>query len=214
MKGDIIRDRFFFTILPRIYRAYMGLVYLTSKKTYVGFEGVEEYIRGGGRAIAAIWHQDIILALYEYRDRGILTLASRSRDGEIIARALRYLGYDVVRGSSSRGGGRAMLEMVRRMSEGKNNLIAITVDGPRGPARRVKDGVIFLAMKTGARLYPVSCRAERNITLKSWDKTLIPLPFNRLTFRCGSPILTGEYQWEGLDMEKIRKSLEESLMAF
>ncbi len=191
----------------------MGLVYLTSKKRYIGFEGVEEYIRDGGKAIAAIWHQDIVLALYEYRDRGILTLASRSRDGEIIAEALRYLGYDVVRGSSSRGGGRAMLEMVRRMVEGKNSVVAITVDGPRGPARRVKPGILFLACKTGARLYPVSCRAARNITLKSWDRTLIPLPFNRLTFRCGRPISMDGFQWEGFDMEEVRRSLEESLMA-
>ncbi len=189
----------------------MGLVYLTSKKTYTGFEGVERYIRDGGKAIAAIWHQDIVLALYEYRKRGILTLASRSRDGEIIAEALRYMGYDVVRGSSSRGGGRAMLEMVRRMVEGKNSVVAITVDGPRGPARRVKQGVIFLAMKTGARLYPVSCRSDRNMALKNWDKTLIPLPFNRLTFRCGRPISMEGLQEEELDMEEVRRSLEESL---
>ncbi len=202
--GDLVSKR----LIPLFYRLYIGLVFLTSKRIYIGFEDLLERLKKG-KAIVAIPHQFILLAPYIYREKGVITMASRSKDGEIIARTLEALGFEVVRGSSSRGGSRALLSMVKRLKGEDVKVAALTVDGPRGPKGKVKPGVAFLARKTGLPLYPVTCEARRKILLKNWDRTLIPLPFNHLTFRCGTPLMVGE----DLDDRRACYELEERLKA-
>jgi len=175
-------------VVPRLYIAYMSLVFATSRKLWTGFDNLWQTLGEGGNQLAAAWHQDILQAAYGFRGRGIGVLVSRSRDGELIARALERCGFRTVRGSSSRGGPEAMLEMTRQLETETGLLLGLIVDGPRGPRHVVKPGVIALAKRTGLSIAPVSCRAKRNIVFKSWDRTAMPLPFNRLAFVCGDPM--------------------------
>ena len=172
---------------PQIYRVYMALVSLTSVRVYIGFDELWKRLKGGQKAVVALLHQSILLAPYIYRDGGVMALASRSRDGELIASTMEALGFIVVRGSTSKGGAEALRRMVRLLKEDEIRAAAITVDGPRGPAGKVKPGVVFLARKSGLPIYPIGCRARRKVLLNSWDRTLIPLPFNTIEYRCGTP---------------------------
>ncbi len=162
------------------------------------------------RKIYAIWHgHALALALFAM-DRGIYTIASRFRDGEIAARLLEGLGFRVVRGSSEEGraekGGRTgALRLLSVLEEGRN--VAITVDGPKGPAFKVKKGVVFLAQKTGAKIVPAVVKFERFRELSSWDRFLIPYPFTRGVVLVGREItVSGED-----DLEEKRAELEREL---
>ena len=129
------------------------------------------------------------LSIQAHRGEGIVTMASRSKDGEVIARWLERNGYVVARGSTSRGGGAALREMVRAMRLGRHG--ALTVDGPRGPARVVQPGVVELARLTGAWILPISFSSRRPRFLSSWDRYLVPLPFSENVVAYGEPFEIG-----------------------
>ncbi len=137
----------------------------------------------------ALWHGRMYLSIQEHRGEGIVTMASRSKDGEVIANWLERNGYVVARGSTSRGGGPALREMVRAMRAGRHG--ALTVDGPRGPARIVQPGVVQLARLTGAWILPISFSSRRPRFLSSWDRYLVPLPFSRNVVSYGEPFEIG-----------------------
>jgi lysophospholipid acyltransferase (LPLAT)-like uncharacterized protein len=128
-----------------------------------------------------------LLALtFAHRQRGVGVLISRHRDGEVIARAVERLGYATARGSSTRGGEEGVREMLA-LAESKRSL-AITPDGPRGPARVVKPGLIYLASRTGLPILPVATGARPLTRLRSWDRFRIPRPFGRVVVHYGEPI--------------------------
>ena len=152
----------------------------------------EEYFRTAhtGNVVAGSWHRHAIFLFYFFRDlgqRGIMI--SRSRDGEMTAGIARRFGYTPIRGSSSRGGGKALAEMVRFMSvPGVKRLCGTAVDGPRGPARVLKKGMLALAKETGAWFVPVACSGNRLVTLhRAWDRTILPKPFSRVIVDFGQP---------------------------
>jgi lysophospholipid acyltransferase (LPLAT)-like uncharacterized protein len=119
----------------------------------------------------------MFLSIQAHRREGIVTMASRSKDGDIIAGWLERNGYSVVRGSSSRGGSEALREMVRRVRAGSS--AALTVDGPTGPPRRVQPGIVELARLTGGWILPITSSSARPRFLQSWDRYLLPRPFSR-----------------------------------
>ena len=133
----------------------------------------------------ALWHGRMFLSIQAHRRQGIATMASQSKDGEIIARWLERNGYVVARGSTSRGGGSAFKELVRAMRSGR--AAALTVDGPRGPARVVQPGIVELARLTGAWILPITFSSSRPRFLRSWDRYLVPLPFSRNVVAYGEP---------------------------
>ncbi|MEP7131947.1 MAG: lysophospholipid acyltransferase family protein [Acidobacteriota bacterium] len=139
----------------------------------------------GTPILFALWHGRMFLSIQAHRQQGIVTMASRSKDGEIIALWLERNGYVVARGSSSRAGGTALRVMVREVRRGRH--AALTVDGPRGPARTVQPGVVALARLTGAWILPISFSSARPKFLKSWDRYLLPLPFSRNIVAYGEP---------------------------
>ncbi|SNZ14339.1 lysophospholipid acyltransferase family protein [Hydrogenobacter hydrogenophilus] len=141
--------------------------------------------------IYAIWHGNALGIAFFGMDRGIYTLVSRFRDGDMASYLLEKLGYHVIRGSTEEGkpekGGRSgILKLVKAIKEGNN--VAITVDGPKGPPFKVKAGVIFLAQKTHATIIPAFAEFDRYIKLNSWDHFIIPLPFTKGRVRVGRPI--------------------------
>jgi len=149
----------------------------------------ETYAEQGGN-IFTFWHSQPFFLVYFYvkkaRKRKISVLVSLSRDGDYGAAVLRKLKQDAVRGSSSRGGQKAVRGLAAKIAEGNN--VAITPDGPRGPALKVSEGVIKLAQITGARIIPVSYDATRKRLLRSWDKFVVVMPFGRVHVAFGEPI--------------------------
>jgi lysophospholipid acyltransferase (LPLAT)-like uncharacterized protein len=133
----------------------------------------------------ALWHGRMFLSILQHRRQGIATMASRSADGEIIARWLTRNGYVVVRGSTSRGGGGALRDLVRHVRSGRH--AALTVDGPKGPPRQVQAGIVELARLTGGWILPITSSCSRQRFLASWDRYLLPLPLGRGVVAYGDP---------------------------
>lgn len=125
--------------------------------------------------IFAVWHGEIFPLMFLGRHRKKLGMVSESQDGELIAIILRQMGYQVVRGSSTRGGARGLLQLIHRLQHQKNDVI-ITPDGPKGPAHHIKPGLIYLALKSRFPIIVVRADTSRAFRLKSWDRFLIPCP--------------------------------------
>jgi lysophospholipid acyltransferase (LPLAT)-like uncharacterized protein len=178
-------------------------------------EGAEHYdaiIRSGRQPILACWHSRILTGLYYFRQRGIVALASQNFDGEWIARILERFGYATCRGSSSRGGARALVQLRRELAAGRG--VAFTVDGPRGPARVAQSGAAWLAGATGQPILPFHLEADRFWTTKSWDRAQIPRPFGSVAVVLGEPIEVAR-MYDGVDgdqaLEQARKEIERAL---
>jgi lysophospholipid acyltransferase (LPLAT)-like uncharacterized protein len=174
-------------------------------------EGLEHEaaVESSGRPpIMAFWHGRILPATYYFRDRGIVVITSQNFDGEWIARVIERFGYGTARGSTSRGSLRALLQMKRDMAGGRPT--AFTVDGPRGPARTVQSGVVWLAAATGCPILPFHIEAASQWTLGSWDRTQIPRPFTNVAVAFGEPIEVPRDPDEPT-LERYRVRLERAL---
>lgn len=153
----------------------------------------EKYFKdpNSGNVVAGSWHRHAIFLFYFFRTlgpRGIMI--SRSRDGELTARIAEHLGYTPVRGSSSKGGVQALSAMADYLKDGREKrLCGTAVDGPRGPARKMKKGMAVLAMQSGSWFVPMACSGTRVMTFKrAWDKTIIPKPFSKVVIDFGEPV--------------------------
>lgn len=132
------------------------------------------------------WHGQLLPLIWAHRNREIAIMVSEHSDGELITRIARSLGFRAIRGSTSRGGARALLGACRELESGFD--IAVTPDGPRGPARSVAPGAVVISHRTGAPMVPVAVVADRAWRLKSWDQFIIPKPFARVTVAYSNPI--------------------------
>lgn len=164
--------------------------------------------------IFATWHNRLFLVPYlfrkHWRNRHVAVMVSASKDGEKLVRVLEKFNLTCVRGSTSRRGKAALLEMTRYVNDGYD--AGITPDGPRGPKYRVADGVVSLAIVTGAPIIPIGWAVAWKITLNSWDSFIIPLPFSRATLRIGSPLTVGKHvdrETKRLELETVLKTLTE-----
>jgi lysophospholipid acyltransferase (LPLAT)-like uncharacterized protein len=163
--------------------------------------------------LAALFHESMIPCAWFYRDAGYSVAVSRSRDGDLIQATLLALGYsEPARGSSSRGGSAALRGLVRQVGEGTT--AAVLVDGPRGPARVAKSGIISLARMTQTAIQTVAFSARPAIRLGSWDRSLIPLPFARVVCAYGEPIQIGpESDPDGTTEQRAARQLDKALTA-
>ena len=157
----------------------------------------------------ALYHGELLpLALYGAFRPKLAAVVSRHADGEIIARVLQRLGYRLVRGSTDegryKGGSRALREIINLVREGYN--VALTVDGPKGPCCRVKEGIVYAAWVTKRPIYPVRI-GVKGFTLPTWDRFKVPLPFSRLEIRLGDPLWVEERE----NLHLYREQLEETL---
>jgi lysophospholipid acyltransferase (LPLAT)-like uncharacterized protein len=169
-------------IIHALYRPWCA----TWRVTEINRRPTEDLCARGKSVILCLWHNECFSLIHTKRHLPLMTVASRSRDGEYITGVLEHLGFTVVRGSSSRGGAGALLACVHMMK--KYGLSpAITLDGPRGPRHKVKDGVLFMAHQTQAPLVPVRAFAQPCFRFKSWDRFELPLPFARLRLVYGDP---------------------------
>jgi lysophospholipid acyltransferase (LPLAT)-like uncharacterized protein len=159
--------------------------------------------------IMAIWHSRILLVSYLFKGTNASILVSRSDDGEIIARILQAQGQKTVRGSTSKGGLRAMSKLIKDLKN-KRRPGAIIPDGPRGPRFQVQPGVIMLAKKTGYPIIPVSYSAKKIKVFSSWDRFILPYPFTRCRMVFGKPIPVSP-DADPVGLENCRKALENEL---
>lgn len=151
-----------------------------------GDSHLDDIYKSGNRAIFTFWHGRIFPSTYYWRNRGIVVMTSMNRDGDAIAQCIRRFGFGAARGSSSRGGFRALAEMAREIRSGHDT--AFTIDGPRGPRYVAKQGPVLLARKTGAAIFCFHISMKHKIQLKSWDEFQIPLPFTRALVLKAEPI--------------------------
>ena len=163
--------------------------------------------------LAALFHESMLPCAWLYRDRGYRVAVSRSRDGDRIRSVLIGLGYgEPPRGSSSRGGSAALLGLIRHLEAGIT--VAVLVDGPRGPARQAKSGIVSLARLTGRPIQPVAFAARPALRLGSWDRSLLPLPFARIVVAYGEPIgVQSEAAHTEREEEAIARALDARLVA-
>ena len=205
-------------------RLTAGLIYLLARviAATVRFRLEDEsgVVAGNpkGPLIFCIWHNRLALSLSLYRKnfferdprRRLAALVSASKDGALLARILENFGAQPVRGSSSRRGPQALLELTTWAERGYD--LAITPDGPRGPRYVVQDGIIALAQLTGLGILPVAYHLNWKICLKSWDRFQIPIPFAVCRVTVGAMV---HIPREASDLERaeLRRKLEEQMRA-
>jgi hypothetical protein len=164
--------------------------------------------------IASLWHNRLLIFPFVLRrffpDRHGAALISASRDGELLADAIKRFDYDVVRGSSSRLGASAILQLSETLASGRD--VVITPDGPRGPAYELGPGVVFLAQKSGAPVVPVNIEYSSCWRLKSWDRFILPRPFAKVHVIIGSPHHV-ELSDTPEQFEAERQRLQQAMMA-
>ena len=175
-----------------------------------GSEHLEAVARSGRPPVLAFWHGRILPSTWYFRRRGIVVITSENFDGEWIARIIERFGYGTARGSTSRGGQKALLQLRRDMAAGRP--AGFTVDGPRGPARRAQAGAVWLAGATGNPLVPFHAEAARHWTARSWDRTQVPRPFTTVAVAIGAPIEVPRDAHADI-IEAKRVELEEALYA-
>jgi lysophospholipid acyltransferase (LPLAT)-like uncharacterized protein len=172
-----------------------------------GLSHYESILASGKQPILAFWHGRILAATLLWKHRGIVVITSQNFDGEWIAGIIRRFGYGTARGSTSRGGARALVQLWRDLANGHPE--AFTIDGPRGPARVAQPGAVFLAGATGHPLLPFHIEAARFWTAGRWDQTQIPKPFSTVVVAIGEPIHVPDT--EDATIEAKRLDLERSL---
>ncbi len=168
-----------------------------------------------GPILFALWHNRLAVAMTFWSwvrqrraEAGLAALISASRDGGLLARTFEHFGVTPVRGSSSRRGAQALVELVRAFRSGRH--VAITPDGPRGPKYTVQPGIISLAQLSGAPVLPVGAVIRRKKELRSWDRFQVPWPFARCELSFGKPIYVDRAATEE-ERERARRELEAEL---
>jgi hypothetical protein len=208
LSGYSLRQRVLIRLADIFFYSFIVLIGATLRYETRNWDLLEEIERAGQVPIYAFWHNQIFLAAYFFRGSGAVVMTSRSFDGEYIARAIQRLGFGAARGSSTRGGVGALVEMARFVRA--KRAAAFTVDGPRGPRGVAKNGALLLSKKTGQPVVPICFTAEKFWTVKSWDKLRIPRPFSRSLVALGEPFSIREAD-DDAALEQSRKRLQTAL---
>ena len=169
-----------------------------------------ELKRQGKKVIYAFWHSIMLIPAYTGRNLGLKVLISQHSDGEYIAQIIQKLGYNVVRGSTTRGRARALLSMIKKIKEQEYSL-AITPDGPKGPRFVAQSGAVLVGQKTQYPIIPVMIHLAKYWELPSWDRFCIPKPFSKARIFYGDPIMVPP-KLEKSEVEEYRAALEKELL--
>ncbi len=174
--------------LAWLFAAYIRFVYLTSRKKFIYDNLAAPYMRGERNAIFAFWHGRMMLCpTICPPGRAMHVLISEHRDGKLISSVIKHFGQDTIVGSSSKGGFEAVKVILRAIKAGDN--ISITPDGPRGPFQQAAMGVVTIARLSKKPVLPVTFYSDHAKRLGSWDRFMLALPFGRIAFCVGAPIM-------------------------
>lgn len=188
-----IRAFFTLSVLPFFLNLVVRVIYLTNKKVFH-----HEKINTSKPIVVAFWHGELLMQPFNYQklrpNSLVKAMISNHRDGEIITRIVNFLGIGAIRGSSSKGGAKALISTIKELKSG--NDIAITPDGPRGPRFSIADGIVAIAKKSGASIVVFNCKPTKYWQMKSWDKFIVPKPFGTLHFYIQEPFNIGDLDFE------------------
>ena len=196
-------------VVPFLAAGIIRLLALLVRHETVGADAVRERWQHNEPVILAFWHDQLLLMAQGYKGNGGVgaqILISASRDGELIARTMHYLGQKAVRGSSSRGGGAAFKQLLRLAKQPYD--LVITPDGPRGPRHQMKEGVVQLARLSGRPVVPMALVCSRGYRFASWDRFLLPYPFGRLIYAYGEPLYCDRHE----DPQQFRNRLQQAML--
>lgn len=161
--------------------------------------------------IYVFWHRNLLPLVIKHRNQNGVVIISSSKDGQLIAGPAEVLGYKTVRGSTTRGGGRAFRELLKLA---KNHVVGITPDGPKGPAEQMTDGALYLALLTGVPIIPIGVDISKEWIVRSWDRFRIPKPFSRIGIYYGEPLYVlkkEDIPWKMQEIQEQLKKLPGSL---
>jgi len=200
--------------VPYVYVSYMWLVYRTSRVEDLGYRpDLVRAERGGG--VWALWHDEVFFVAWSFGRFRPDTLASAGDSGEVITRMLQLCGFNVFRGGSSSSRSRRSLgvvnEMIERMKTTPGILYGITTDGSKGPVYRMKKGVVTLAVNGGSELFVEKTWCRRYFRLPTWDRSLVPLPFNHIVHVYAGPIVPPPDAAEPARSEVLARDVEHLL---
>ncbi|MBI4521214.1 MAG: lysophospholipid acyltransferase family protein [Gemmatimonadetes bacterium] len=197
-----------YTWAGRVGKWLLDLLFATVRLDCKGEEAYLRFRRQGGNVIFALWHGRLLPLTYHHRHEGVVALVSEHADGEYITRIIENLGYDTVRGSSTRGAVPGLRGLVRAARAGHD--LAITPDGPQGPRGKVKTGALVVAQISGRPIIPVSAGCTRAWWPGSWDRFLVPKPFSHLSILYGEPIFVARDATDA-EVERAALRLQEEL---
>ncbi len=200
-----LRDQFLLCLAPWFASRLVRILHLTTKTEILGLQNALQFWNEKKNVILVSWHDELLMMPMAYHGHGAQILISSSKDGELIARTVKYWGYDAVRGSSSRGGTAAFREMINLCKRPFD--LAITPDGPRGPRHVLKDGVLQLARLGGRPIIPMTYVCSKGYRFSSWDRFLCPYPFGRAVYSYGEPVSYAEKE----SIESFRQRLSAAM---
>jgi lysophospholipid acyltransferase (LPLAT)-like uncharacterized protein len=205
-----LKKRLFFWLATRLGWTAILLIGHLTRLRYHGREHLEG-LRGGKRPfIYCLWHGKLLIPVFAHRHMNICAMVSIHSDGEMIAQTLHRLGYVSARGSSTRGGNRAMLAMIRLLKQVGAG--AVTPDGPTGPRHVFKPGIIEIAQCADAQILPLTFASTRAWVLKSWDRFTIPKPFSKTVICYGEPFSVSK-KLTATEFEAVRQAVEQRMLA-
>ncbi len=195
-------------LLLRIGEIFLRALFATLRVKLEQEENLNERLTAGQPVIMVSWHNRLLTEMSTMSPYRPLVMISQSRDGRRIAELSSRFGYRPVRGSSSRGGARALLQMVRELRSG--GVGGHLVDGPRGPVGVIKPGLILMAQRSGAAIVPTYFASARRWCAPSWDRMELPYPFTRVIGRFG-PAIDVPRELSDEAAEQLRLDLEKEM---
>ena len=212
----ILNNYFLKKIFSLIGAAYIYFVYISSKKKFINKDSFDKLISENESFIYALWHDQLLLSpLTWLSNKKINILISKHKDGDIIADLIRFHGFNSVRGSTNNPNKekeKNSVSNIRKILKSlKNNVsIGITPDGPRGPRHKVSEGTINIARISNKRILPMALAYKKKWILNTWDKFIIPMPFNEICIVWGVPM---DIKIEKIDISTQQEVLEKSLIS-
>ncbi|MBX2848631.1 MAG: lysophospholipid acyltransferase family protein [Acidiferrobacterales bacterium] len=186
------------------------MIGLTCRIKWNDKDKFEELTDSGKASILSFWHENVLIIPYILRNRGFTCMVSESRDGEYIARSGAVFGNFTIRGGSSSGSAKATRAALRLLKQ--NKPLAITPDGPRGPAHKLQSGVLWLGALSSAPIVPFHIEATSQWRFKSWDGQKIPKPFSTIYVEVGEPYCLSREKLED-QVAEVTQELETRMMA-
>ena len=201
-------DKTALAVLPRIVWAYLWIISSTCTLKVHGSEYPDKLRKQGVGFIYAFWHNRQIILPLVRQDEPIHCLISSSRDGEYISRVAGLFGRASIRGSTTRGGFEAMKQMMRVLQS--KGIVAITPDGPLGPAYQVKPGVVQMSQALGCPIIPISFDASKKKVFASWDGFNLPYPFTKVSIVFGKPLTITQSESVEAACLRLKHALDEA----
>ncbi len=198
-------------VLAWVYWGYMLLVWYTSRVESFGFSRAAIAMKRHRNILMTLWHENVVLTPWSFREFKPTSFASRSDIGEVISAVMIRQGYFIFRGGSSKGKSRrtaVLKDLIQHVKDRQGVLLALAVDGASGPARVLKPGAIALSNATGAPIFAAHAVSSREIRIPTWDRTRFPLPFGRIVIVMQGPLRCDDNPLKGKEFRRLRNQAQ------